>query len=153
MRTKAHFAPLLIAPLLLSGCFLFPDNGEWKKEWGTPELFLEHVVGNKYVHLYDDQRGYKDTDFEIRDKIRESGPFETTDKRNSTVERYFTYQGFWTPATSGPNFCNMAIWADGFIMIDHKSSLGPHGYLYFSMDMAKASNLTNFVFAKLSSAE
>ena len=57
------------------------------------------------------------------------------------------------PAASGPNYCNMSIWDDGLIRIDHKKSLRTQNYLYFSMDADKATNTNNFVFEKLSSIE
>lgn len=145
---KNKVAVLLLMPLTftLTGCF---DDGSWKAEYGTPELFLEHVEGTPNLYLYDKEVKYSDIDFEVRDLIKESGPFESINKRKATKERYFTYEAYWKPATGGPNFCNMSIWADGLIRIDHKSSLGPHGYVYFSMDATKASHINDVVFEKL----
>lgn len=145
MKNRLLF--ISIVPLLfsLTAC----DDGAWKEKWGTPELFLENVIEMANVYMYENEGDYFDNNFEIRDLIKESGPFESIDKKEPKVERYFTYQGYWQPATSGPNYCNMSIWDDGLIKIHHKSSLGPHGYLYFSMDALKASNLNDIVFEKI----
>lgn len=141
--TAIVLVPIVFA---LTGCF--GDDGSWKEKYGTPELFLENVQEIPSLYLYENESRFSDTNFEVRDLIKESGPFEEIEKRSPTSQRYFTYEAFWQPATSGPNYCNMSIWDDGLIRIDHKSSLGPHGYLYFSMDEAKASRLNDFVFSK-----
>ena len=147
----ALFIPLLFT---LTACpFSFDDNGAWKEKYGTPELFLENIVGHAYVYMYEKEGQYSDSDFAIRNLIKQSGPFESIGKRNPTVDRYFTYEGYWQPATSGPNYCNMSIWDDGLIRIHHKNSLGSPEHLYFSMDADKATNINNFVFEKLSSIE
>ena len=154
MKNRLAFISFVTLSFALTGClFSFDNKDDWKEEWGTPELFLEHIVGNAYVYMYEREGHYSDSDFVIRDLIKESGPFEGIEKRNSTTDRYFTYQGYWEPATSGPNCCYMSIWDDGLIRIDHKYSLGSHSYLYFSMDADKAINLNNVVFEKLSSIE
>ena len=154
MKKRLFILPFITLPFVLAACrFSCGDNGAWKEKWGTPELFLENVVGHAYVYMYESEGQYSDSDFVIRDLIKESGPFESIKKRKPTTDRYFTYEGYWQAATSGPNYCHMSIWDDGLIRIDHKYSLGSHSYLYFSMDAEKASNINNIVFEKLSSAE
>ena len=154
MKNKLLLAPFISLLFTLTACpFSFRDNDEWKEKWGTPELFLENIAGHAYVYMYEKEGQYSDRDFVIRDLIKQSGPFESVEKRNPTVDRYFTYEGYWQPATSGPNYCNMSIWDDGLIRIHHKYSLGSHKYLYFSMDADKAVNINNVVFEKLSSTE
>lgn len=154
MKNKLLLVPFIPLLFTLTACpFSFGDNDAWKEEWGTPELFLQNIKGDTYVYMYEKEGRYLDNNYEIRDLIKESGPFESIDKRNPTTDRYFTYEGYWQPATSGPNYCNMSIWEDGLIRIDHKKSLGSHKYLYFSMDADKATNINNFVFEKLSSIE
>lgn len=151
MKNRLLFIPLMAFSLTLTACpFTFGDNDSWKEKWGTPELFLENIVGHAYIYMYEDEGQYSDSDFEIRDLIKQSAPFENIKKRKPSVERYFTYQGYWQAATSGPNYCNMSIWDDGLMRIDHKYSLSSHSYLYFNMDADKATNINNIVFEKLS---
>ena len=74
----ASFIPLL---LTLTGCpFSFSDTDEWKEKYGTPELFLENVEGFAYVYMYEKEGQYSDSDFVIRNLIKESGPFESIKK-------------------------------------------------------------------------
>ena len=154
MKRKLLVIPFIALSLTLTACpFSFGDNDAWKEEWGTPELFLQNVKGKTYVYLYEKEGQYLDNNYEIRDLIKESGPFESIDKRNPTTDRYFTYEGYWKPATSGPNYCNMSIWDDGLIRIDHKKSLGSHKYLYFSMDADKAFTINDRVFEILSNTK
>ena len=146
--------PFIALSLTLTACpFSFDDNDEWKEKYGTPELFLENIEGHTYVYMYEKEGQYSDSDFVIRNLIKESGPFESIEKRNPTADRYFTYEGYWQPATSGPNYCNMSIWDDGLIRIDHKKSLGSHRYLYFSMDADKAFTINDRVFEILSNTK
>ena len=148
MRCKHITLVLIPMTFILTSCLF--DDGSWKDEYGTPELFLENVKGVPNLYLYENENQYPDTDFEILNLIKEAGPFESISQKNPTKDRYFTYEAYWQPATSGPNYCNMSIWEDGLIRIDHKNSLGPHGYVYFSMDEAKASSINDVVFQKLS---
>ena len=148
MKHKHITLVLISMAFILTSCLF--DDGSWKDEYGTPELFLENVKGVPNLYLYENENQYPDTDFEILNLIKEAGPFEIISKRNPTKDRYFTYEAYWQPATSGPNYCTMSIWEDGFIRIDHKNSLGPHGYVYFSMDETKASYINDVVFQKLS---
>ena len=142
--------PFIALSLTLTACpFYFGDNGSWKDEWGTPELFLSNAKGHKYMHMYEENDKYPDEDDAIRNLIIDSAPFQSVNKRNPTADRYFTYEGYWQAATSGPNYCNMSIWDDGLIRIDHKYSLGPHTYLYFIMDVSKATIINDTVFGKL----
>lgn len=148
MQRKRSPISLVAMMLALASC-TFLDDGSWREEWGTPELFLANVVGHRYVYGYEDQGQFQDEDFAIRDLIQESGPFESTSRSSATVSRYFTYEGYWQPATSGPNYCHMSIWDDGLVQIHHKKSLGPHCYVYYQMDAGKAINLNDVVFDRL----
>ena len=148
MTRAKRLIPFLCLPMLLTSCILFPDDGEWKKEYGTPELFLENVRNPK-CYLYEDQSQYFDGKLEIKDAIAACAPFSPSEKKTTTVDRYFTYQAYWTPATSGPNYCNMSIWEDGYMVIHHKTSLGPHSYAYFVMEPSRAVALNDLVFSKL----
>lgn len=147
MKKVMFFIPLLITSIGLTGCSLFNDDS-WKKEYGTPELFLENIKEG-LLYLYDNQNQTTDTDDEIKTTLSLSGPYEETKTKKPTSEKYFTYQAYWQPATSGPNYCNMSVWDDGFIKIHHKNSLGPHQYTYFTMDAEKATIVVNMVFLKL----
>lgn len=146
---KNKLIPILLIPLTSALVSCFPDDDSWLLEYGTPELFLENISDNPNVYLYENEKQYPDVDFEIKNLIKESGPFEKIAKRKPTIERYFTYEAYWQPATSGPNYCNMSIWDDGLIRIDHKRSLSNHSYVYFSMDAVKASSINDIVFEKL----
>ena len=150
---KNKLLSLLFIPITLSLSSCIFDDGSWKEEYGTPELFLERVTEYSNLYLYENEVQYPDVDFEVRDLIKESGPFESISQRNPTTERYFTYEAYWQPATSGPNYCNMSIWDDGLVKIHHKNSLGSHGYVYFSMDADKASYINDVVFEKLRSVQ
>ena len=152
MKKKLFFLPIILTTLSLTSCF---GDDEWKKEFGTPELFLSQVGDYSLVYLYgaDNNNRGEDIDYEIRNALLEAAPFTETNKKSSEAERYFTYQAFWQPATSGPNFCNMSVYDDGFIKIHHKKSLGPNQYVYFTMDEAKATSIVDMVFAKITPSE
>lgn len=143
------FIPLISLSLLLTACpFTFGDGGEWKNKYGTPELLLENSRDESYVYLYGDQNQYKDQDNIIREAIKEVAPFEKNDSHKVPKDiQYFTYEASWIPATSGPNYEHLSIWKNGFVRIDHKSSLSSHKYLYFSIDEEKATQLVEFVFS------
>jgi len=143
------FIPLISLSFLLTACpFSFSDNGEWKKNYGTPELLLENSKNESYVYLYENQDQYEDKDNIIRDAIKEVAPFIENDSHSVPNNiPFFTYEATWTPATTGPNYNHLSIWQNGFVRIDHKSSLGPHEYLYFSIDEGEATQLVDFVFS------
>ena len=90
-----------------------------------------------------------DTNLEINKALLEAAPFETTKNKKSSVDTYFTYENFLSNAMSGPNYCLMQVYTDGFIRIDHKSSLGPHQYAYFTMDATKAEAIYDQVAIKI----
>lgn len=139
--------------LSLSGCTLFA-NDDWKKKFGTPELFLEsakqHPGYSDYLYLGDNNKEKgNDTNAEINQALLECAPFAESKNKKSSVDTYFTYENFLSNATSGPNYCLMCVYTDGFIRIDHKSSLGPHQYAYFSMDATKAEEIYDKVAFKI----
>ena len=149
MNKKLLHVPLIGLSLYLTACrFSFGDNGEWKKTYGTPELLLKNAKDESYVYLYDNQNQFMDENNVIREAIKEVGPFENSDNHSIPKDiRYFTYEASWVPATTGPNYEHLSIWQNGFVRIDHKSSLGPHEYLYFSIDEEKANQLVDLVFS------
>lgn len=149
MKKTISLLTLSFSLLTLTGCFLFTDDGSWKEEYGSPELFLQNVSEEhrESIFKYASEGEMQDTDFQVKKAILASSPFKSVKKKEPVAERYFTYQAYWIPATSGPNYCQMSIWDDGFIRIDHKSSLGPHGYAYFQMDADKAVLLNDLVFS------
>lgn len=151
MKKAYSFLSLCLSSFVLTGCSLFIDDGKWKDNYGTPELFLESISEDDHresIFLYDNNSNdIQDENYQIKKMILSFSPFEKITKKHSETDRYFTYQAYWQPATSGPNYCTMSIWDDGFIKIDHKKSLGPHGYAYFQMDADKALILNDFVFS------
>ena len=138
---------LILISVPLVGC----SDDYWKEEFGTPELFLSNVSDHWcYVYKYDDQtERMVDSEFEIKNAISDSGPFEKTTIKGSKEDRFFTYEIYISPSNAGPNYCKMSIYDDGFIRIDHKSALGPHQYAYFLMDEEKATTLIDFAFIKV----
>lgn len=151
---KLLFIPFISITLLARSCpFSFGDGGAWKEKFGTPELLLENAVDEANVYLYEKDNQYKDKDNVIKKALQEV-TFESSDSKSVPKDiQYFTYEAEWIPATSGPNYEHLSIWNNGFVRIDHKTSLGPHEYLYFSIDEAKALELVNFVFSLIQSEE
>ena len=151
-KIKLFYIPLMCLSICLTACpFSFGDNGEWKKKYGTPELLLENARDEAYVYLYENQNQYKDNGNIIRDAIKEVSPFIESGASNINKDlRYFTYEAIWMAATSGPNYEHLSIYENGVVRIDHKTSLGPHEYLYFSLSEEKATALVDFVFTKIS---
>ena len=145
--------PIFAISMSLSGCpYRCSDDDSWKEKYGNPELFFESVFNSNYIpHLYkyENENQTEDADYEVANYILKSGPFEEGSKKKNTVERYFTYEAYWQPATSGPNYCNMSIWDDGYIVINHKRSLGRLQSVYFSMDPSKAVEVVDFAFSKI----
>ena len=148
MRVKNLFISFISIPLLLSSCIFFSDDS-WKEEYGTPELFFESVTNEDRAHVYkNDYNGdyIVDYGFAIKNMILESGPFVETNNKVVRAERTIIYEAYWQPATSGPNYCHLSLYEDGFIQILHKNSLGPYQYVYFAMDSLKANNIVDLVF-------
>lgn len=148
MIKKMLIVPLFLLATTLSSC-IFKDDGSWKEKFGTPELFLTNAYGYKYVYKYyrfEDENKYSDADNTILNAIKEAGPFESSTEKDDYAERFFTYDGFRTDSTAGQNYCIMSIWDDGYVQIHHKSALGPHSYLHFSIAADKATALNDFVF-------
>lgn len=150
MARRNVIIPLISMSLSLCGCVFF-SNGEWKKSYGTPELFLNQVSEHWcYIYTYDNRSELApDSNLQVRDMMANSGPFEETALTSSKQERFFTYEIYISPATSGPNYCTMSLYDDGFIKIDYKSSLGPHQFAYFTMNEDKATSLIDLVFEKI----
>ncbi len=150
---KCFFLVPIFLMFTLSGCIFTYDDGEWKGQFGDPELFINNILGiegDEEIFLYGKKEdGYRgiDTDCVVAHSILESGPFTKSENKSARVERYFIYQAYWQPATTGPNYCNMAIYDDGFIEIHHKNSIGPHSYLYFTMDKTKANSVVDLAFS------
>ena len=149
MKNKLLFLPVAAIVLSLTGC-IFDD--EWRKEYGTPELFLNAVQDGDYHNeslIVDDEEQIVDYDYEIRDALLESGPFETRNNKDNGKGRSFTYQAYWQPATTGPNYCLMDIWDNGYLRITHKRSIGYKQYAYYSMSEEKATSINDLVREKI----
>lgn len=128
------------------------DDDSWKKEYGTPDLFLQTVVNGNYkpnIYRYEHENQTRDEGLEVAQRIAASGPFKESQKKDTTAERYFTYEAFWQAATSGPNYCTMSIWEDGYLAINHKRSLGSLQSVYYSLDASKAAAVVDFAFQKI----
>lgn len=150
MKKHIIAAPLFFVALSLSSCSFF-NNKDWVEKYGTPELFLDCVViENSSIRMYNEEIGEDyDYEYEVKDALLNAGPFEKTSKKRKVSEKYFTYYHLISPANSGPNYCQMSIYDDGYIKIDHKSSLGSHQYAYLTMDAQKASEIVDFTFSKI----
>ena len=148
MKNKLLYINLVSLSFLLTACpFSLGDNGEWKKKYGTPELILENSWVNN-VYLYNDQSYFHDEENVIREALKQAAPYEKASKRSVPKDmRYFTYEGVWKAATTGPNYEHLSVWENGYVRTDHKSSLGPHEYLYFSISEEKATYLVDLVFS------
>ena len=149
MKSKFLFIPLTLFSLSLTACpFRLNDGGKWKERFGTPELLLENATDEAYIYLNDDSAFVVDKDNVVKEAMKKAAPFENNDSHSLPKDtRYFTYQAEWVPATTGPNYEYLSIWENGFVRIDHKSSLGPHEYLYFSISEEKAFSLVELVFS------
>ena len=149
MKNILLYASFISISLSITSCpFSFGDGGAWKERFGTPELLLENARDESYVYLYTDESPFQDNGNIIKEAIKSIAPFEENDSKTVPKDtQYFTYQAEWVPATTGPNYVHLSIWKNGFVRIDHKSSLGPHEYLYFSVDEEKASTLVDLVFS------
>ena len=149
MKNKLGYLSLISLTFCLTACpFRFSDGGAWKNRFGTPELLLENASDECCVYLYDDQNQFIDENNNIREEIKDAAPFESSDNHSVPSDiRYFTFEASWVPATTGPNINQLSIWENGFVRIHHKSSLGPHEYLYFSLAEEKAEYLVDLVFS------
>ena len=152
MKTKLLLIPIFSLSVCLTACLF--EGDEWKEKYGTPELLLENSRDESYIYLYKDQNQFKDKDNIIREMIKEVAPFESNNSHSLPKDtKYFTYEANWIPATSGPNYEHLSIWQNGFVRIDHKVSLGPHKYLYFSISEEKAIALVSYVFSLIETKE
>ena len=150
MKKRAIIIPFLLLMPSLTSCWAFQDDGSWKEEYGNPALFLDNVSEPHYVYRYDaggHNQAYQDRDLVLANAIKAAAPFTEIPERKPTTERFFTYEAYWQAATSGPNYCYLLTYDDGLMIIHHKNSLGPHGYLYFSIDEAKATALNDLAFS------
>ena len=148
MKNRLLFIPVVAIALSMTGC-IFDDN-EWRKEYGTPELFLNSVTEERRSEslIVGIENIGPDYDFEIKNALLESGPFEARNNKDDGTGRSFTYRAYWKPATTGPNYCHMDIWDNGYITITHKRSIGSRQYAYFSMSEEKAAYINDLVLEK-----
>ena len=149
MKSRLLFIPIAAIALSMTGC-IFDDN-EWRKEYGTPELFLSQVVGDYHSEtlLLGEESYGEDNNYEIRDALIEAGPYEARNNKDEGTGRCFTYQAYWQPATTGPNYCLMDVWDNGYLRITHKRSIGFKQYVYFTMDETKATSINTLVREKI----
>lgn len=147
MKKSLFYIPLIGLFFTLTACpFSFEDD-DWIEEFGTPELLLNNASENAYVYLYEEGERFLDSDDLIKNALIDAAPYMSIEKREASSERYFTYEAKWLPATSGPNYEHLIIYDDGFVVVHHKASLGPHKYRYFSISEAKAKLLNDLVFS------
>ena len=149
MKNRLLFLPIAAIILSMTGCD-FSDK-EWLKEYGTPELFLSNVVTeyHRETLLIDEEDYGADYDYEIKNALLESGPFEERGNKDNGTGRSFTYRAYWQPATTGPNYCLMDIWDNGYLRITHKRSIGFKQYAYFTMSEEKATHINDLVREKI----
>ena len=85
MKHRLLFIPVAAIALSMTGC-IFDDN-EWRKEYGTPELFLSQVGGDYHSEtlLLGEERYGEDNNYEIRDAIIEAGPYEARNNKDNFV--------------------------------------------------------------------
>ncbi len=150
MRKALLLTPLMMLTVVLSGCrFSFASDDSWKKQFGTPSLLLDNS-SRHYVYRYAEFSSddvYEDSQKIIANAIKDSGPIEAIEGKEPTAERYFTYEGYFQHATTGPNYSLLSTFEDGLMVIRHKTSLGSEERLYFSMDPKAASEITDLVFS------
>ena len=143
--------PLLLSliPLIfLSSC---TGNDEWKKNWGTPELFLSMIEREDKTYIYlngDDSNKINDVNFEIKNYLKTVDEYHPYTGKVDTKQGYFTYEYYISPSTAGPNHCDMHVYANGVVVIDYKAALARHKYEYFAITSEKAQQINNFVLYK-----
>lgn len=151
MRKRAFIPMLVLGSLCLTGCF---DDTKGSKEWASPDLFFSQATYPDGIRITssmfeDNYHWIRDNDFYIRDCILEAGYFSSIFKRDAKTNRYFSYYFLRSNATSGPNYCQLLVYADGLVVIDYKSSLSPHYYFYYEIDSSKAYDLNLMVEEKI----
>ena len=149
MKNRLFFLPVALIVLSITCCDF--NDTEWLKEYGTPELFLSHVEGDYHNEtlLLGEESNCADYNYEIRDALKEAGPFEARNNKDEGTGRCFTYRAYWQPATTGPNYCLMDVWDNGYLRITHKRSIGFKQYAYFSMSEEKATAINTLVREKI----
>ena len=149
MKNRLLFIPIAAIVISMASCD-FTDDA-WREKYGTPELFLSQVGGEYHQEtlLLGEETYDADFNYEIRDALLASGPFETRNNKDEGTGRCFTYRAYWQPATTGPNYCLMDVWDNGYLKITHKRSIGFKQYAYFSMNEEKATSLNDLVRANI----
>ena len=149
MKSRLLFIPIAAIVISMASCD-FSDDA-WREKYGTPELFLSQVGGeyHRETLLLGEETYDADFNYEIRDALLASGPFEARNNKDEGTGRCFTYRAYWQPATTGPNYCLMDVWDNGYLRITHKRSIGFKQYAYFSMNEEKATSLNDLVRANI----
>ena len=149
MKSRLLFIPIAAIVISMASCDFTDDT--WREKYGTPELFLSQVSGeyHRETLLLGEETYDADFNYEIRDALLASGPFETRNNKDEGTGRCFTYRAYWQPATTGPNYCLMDVWDNGYLRITHKRSIGFKQYAYFSMNEEKATSLNDLVRANI----
>lgn len=149
MKNRLLFIPIAAIVISMASCD-FTDDA-WREKYGTPELFLSQVGGEYHQEtlLLGEETYDADFNYEIKDALLASGPFETRNNKDEGTGRCFTYRAYWQPATTGPNYCLMDVWDNGYLRITHKRSIGFKQYAYFSMNEEKATSLNDLVRANI----
>lgn len=148
MRKRLLFIPVAAITLSIVSCSF--DDTEWRKTYGTPELFLSSVSEEGYNEslVINDEEIIPDYGFEIKSAILASGPFESRNNEGSGAGRSFTYRAYYQTDSTGACYCVMDIWDNGYLKITHKNSVGPKQYAYFSISEEKGTYLNDLVIEK-----
>ena len=144
--------PLLVLPL--SGCTWFDDSHLFE-EYGTPEKFFSKPIYEAQTVLSHSWTGNhcKDVGLKVKNAFVEHLPFSEGSKPTGTPPSEFaSYYVLIAHATSGPNYVEMLLYADGNVVIDCKSSLGSHHYGYYRCPADTALELCSFVYQTIEAA-
>ena len=143
---------IVLVPLALSSC---GPRGGWK-DFNTPARFLK--MAEKYprdctLSTSGDFKSSSDPDYnlEVKKALLEAGPFTKTEQTSSDADRVFTYANRYYDGHIGlaaARYCLMSVYDDGFIKITYQDTKEDK-YAYFTMDEAKASEINDFVIAKI----
>ena len=148
MRKRLLFIPVAAITLSIVSCSF--DDAEWRKTYGTPELFLSSVSeeGHNESLVINDEEIIPDYGFEIKSAILASGPFESRNNEDDGAGRSFTYRAYYQTDSTGACYCVMDIWDNGYLKITHKNSVGSKQYAYSSISEEKGTYLNDLVIEK-----
>ena len=148
MKKRLLFIPIAVTTLSVTSCRF--DDDEWRKDYGTPELFLNSVTEERHQEslIVNDENIGPDYGFEIKNAILDSSPFENRNTEDDGTGRSFTYQAYYQTDAAGASYCVMDIWDNGYLKITHKKTIGPKHYAYYSISEERATYLNDLVIEK-----